>query len=311
MSESSINQQAIADLFGLPFFDLITKARQVYQANFKQNDMQMSSLLSIKTGACPEDCGYCSQSGRYKTGLQKQSLLDVDVVVEKAKQAKAKGAQRFCMGAAWRNPPAKDFPKVIEMVKQVKKLGLETCVTLGLLDQQQAQALKQAGLDYYNHNLDTSPEHYKKIISSHTYDQRLQTISHVMDADINVCCGGIMGMGESREDRVEFLYQLTRLPKTPKSIPINRLIPMPGTPLADTPALDNFEFIRTIAVARIVFPQSRVRLSAGRDNMSDEMQAWCFMAGANSIFFGDVLLTASNPEHNRDKALLEKLDINV
>jgi biotin synthase len=301
----------IQALFDKPFFELMAQAHQVYRENFPEQKVQTSSLLSVKTGACPEDCAYCPQSGHHKTGLEKEKLMPLEQVIAQAKQAKKNGATRFCMGAAWRQPPAKEFPKVIEMVKAVKALGLESCLTLGMLTKAQATELKAAGLDYYNHNLDTSPEYYEKIISTRSYDERLQTLAEVSAAGLNTCCGGIMGMGESREDRVAFFLQLSQLPQAPQSIPINRLIPIQGTPLAETQPMDDFEFIRTIAVARIMFPQSYVRLSAGREDMSDTMQAWCYFAGANSIFYGEKLLTAKNPSAHEDLALLSKLGLQV
>lgn len=301
----------VTQLFEMPFFELVSQAYNKHKEHFAPTDMEYCTLLSIKTGKCPEDCAYCPQSGHYNTGVEKEKLLDVDLVVAQATVAKRNGAKRFCMGAAWRNPPKKDFPKVLAMVKAVKALGLETCVTLGKLDKEQATHLKAAGLDFYNHNLDTSPDFYKSIISTHTYQDRRDTIQHVVDADINVCCGGIIGMGESRADRIQLLLEFSRLPGTLKSIPINKLIPIKGTPLENTKALDHFEFIRTIAVARLMFPQSKLRLSAGRESMTDEVQAWCFMAGANSIFIGDTLLTAKNPDQHEDFTLLGKLGIKL
>lgn len=307
MSTSTWNSEKVAKLFELPLMDLLFKAQTIHRQYFAPNEVQLATLLSIKTGKCPEDCSYCPQSAHYDTGLDKESLLDVAGVIEDAKQAKASGSTRFCMGAAWRSPPKKDFPKVIEMIKAVKDLGLETCVTLGMLDKDQAQQLNEAGLDYYNHNLDTSPEFYKKIITTRTYEDRLVTLENVRQAGINVCCGGIVGMGETRQDRIEFLLQLANLSEAPESVPINRLMAIKGTPLENTEQLDNLEFIRMIAVARIMFPTSYVRLSAGRDTMSEEMHALCFMAGANSMFSGDKLLTAPNPETNKDNQLLHKL----
>ncbi len=302
----------VEQMYNSPFVTLLHKAQSIHQENFIPNKVQLSTLLSIKTGSCPEDCAYCPQSGKYNTKIQKERLIDIEKVKEKAKAAKACGATRFCMGAGWRNPSKRDLPKVIEMIKAVKELGMETCVTLGMLTTEQAQELKEAGLDYYNHNLDTSRRYYKEIITTRTYDDRLETLENVRKADINVCCGGIMGMGETREDRVDFLLQLANQDTPPESVPINKLMAMEGTPLGDQkPEIDNFEFIRTVAIARIMMPTSFVRLSAGRDNMSEEMQALCFMAGANSIFFGDKLLTASNPSNDRDVKLLEKLGINA
>jgi biotin synthase len=307
MSTSTWNTAKVAELFELPLMDLLFKAQTIHRQHFAPNEVQLATLLSIKTGKCPEDCSYCPQSAHYDTGLEKESLLDVAGVIEDAKKAKANGSTRFCMGAAWRSPPKKDFPKVIEMIKAVKAMGLETCVTLGMLDKDQAQQLNEAGLDYYNHNLDTSPDFYKKIITTRTYEDRLVTLENVRQAGINVCCGGIVGMGETRQDRIEFLLQLANLSEAPESVPINRLMAIKGTPLENTEKLDNMEFIRMIAVARIMFPTSYVRLSAGRDTMSEEMHALCFMAGANSMFSGDTLLTAPNPETNKDNQLLNKL----
>jgi biotin synthase len=295
----------------MPFLDLVTKAHTAYKANFKKNEMELCALLSVKTGTCPEDCAYCPQSAHYKTGVAKEKLLPLAEVVKQARLAKDNGATRFCLGAAWRSPTKKGMPKIVEYIKAIKDLGLESCVTLGMLNDQQAAELKTAGLDYYNHNLDTSPRYYKKIITTRSYQDRLDTLEAVRKADINVCCGGIIGMGETREDRVEFLRQLNELPEPPKSLPINRLLATLGTPLAATPQIENFEFIRTLAVARIMFPQTMLRLAAGRETMSEEMQAWCFMAGANSIFYGDKLLTLGNPECNDDQQLLQKLGIST
>lgn len=307
MQKVTWTKSEVENLYALPLFDLLYKAQTIHRERFKANEIELCTLLNIKTGTCPEDCAYCPQSAHYDTGLQKENLFDVEKVKKEALEAKNAGATRFCMGAAWRNPPTKEFPKVLAMIKEVKALGLETCVTLGMLNDEQAQQLKTAGLDFYNHNLDTSPEHYKKIITTRTYEDRLNTLENVRKADINVCCGGIIGLGETREDRIEFLLQLANLPKAPESVPINRLIPIQGTPLEKTAPLDNLEFIRTIAVARIMMPTSIVRLSAGRDKMSDEMQTLCYFAGANSIFFGDKLLTAGNPEQDADMQLFAKL----
>jgi biotin synthase len=301
---------AVNKLFETPFIDLVFKAQNTHRANFNPNEIELCSLLSIKTGACPEDCAYCPQSGHYNTELKNEKLLDVDKVLLEATLAKANGATRFCMGAAWRNPPEKQFPKVLEMIRSVKALGMETCVTLGMLSENQAKALNDAGLDYYNHNLDTSPEYYEKIISTRCYQDRLDTLQFVRDAGVKVCCGGIVGMGETRKDRIEFLLQLANLPQAPESVPINRLIPIPGTPLGEVNQIDTFEFIKTIAVARILMPSSMIRLSAGRDSMSDEMQALCFMAGANSIWLGDRLLTTANKPTDLDVALFDKLGLN-
>jgi len=301
----------ITALFEQPFNDLLFEAHSLHRQHFDPNHVQVSTLLSIKTGACPEDCAYCSQSARNDTELERERLLPLEEVVEKARTAKHNGASRFCMGAAWRNPTDKSLDKVIEMVEAVHALGLETCVTLGMLTQQQTQRLKQAGLDYYNHNLDTSPEYYGDIITTRTYEDRLDTLEHIRDAGINVCCGGIVGMGEQQEDRISLLQQLANLPKHPESVPINMLVQVEGTPLHGVEKLDALDFVRTIAVARILMPESWVRLSAGRSEMSDEMQALCFFAGANSIFYGDKLLTTSNPDENHDRILFDKLGINT
>jgi len=310
MTRTIWSSNTVKPLFEMPFIELIAKAVTVHLEHHKANEMELCSLLSIKTGACPEDCAYCPQSGHYNTELDREKLMPLEAVIAQAKNAKADGAKRFCMGAAWRNPPKKDFPKVVEMIKAVKDIGLETCVTLGMLDKEQTEALHAAGLDYYNHNLDTSPEHYKKIITTRTYDDRLETLEHVRNSGINVCCGGIIGMGESREDRMELLIQLANLPEPPKSVPINRLIPIKGTPLEHSDNIDNLEFVRTIAAARIMMPASMIRLSAGRATMSDEMQTLCFIAGANSIWLGDKLLTAQNPDSDHDMNLLCKLGMN-
>jgi len=299
----------VAALFDTPFLDLLFKAQTIHRQHFKPNEVQLSTLLSIKTGTCPEDCAYCPQSAHYETGVEKESLYDVDKVLNAAMEAKKNGSTRFCMGAAWRSPPKKEFPKVLKMIRAVKDLGLETCVTLGMLNEQETKDLKEAGLDFYNHNLDSSPEFYKKIITTRTYEDRLQTLENVRNAGINACCGGIIGMGETREDRINLLLQLANLPEPPLSVPINRLLPIKGTPLEKTPQIDNIEFIRMIAVARIMMPTSYVRLSAGRDTMSEEMHALCFMAGANSIFSGEVLLTTPNPKNEADAILLQKLGI--
>jgi biotin synthase len=298
-------------LYALPFNDLIFKAQTIHRQNFDPNEVQVSSLLSIKTGACSEDCGYCPQSARFDTGLKSEPLMCVDDVIAAAQQAKDQGASRFCMGAAWRKPKDKDVEKVIEMVQGVKALGMETCVTLGMLTDEQTTKLKEGGLDYYNHNLDTSEEYYAEVITTRTYQDRLDTLARVRDAGINVCCGGIVGMGESDKDRANLLIELANMPKHPESVPVNMLVQVEGTPLMGTEELDPFMFIRTLAVARIMMPQSRVRLSAGRNNMSDEMQALCFLAGANSIFYGEKLLTTDNPLANQDKVLFERLGVNM
>ena len=299
----------IQALFELPFNDLIFQAQAVHRRHFDPNQVQVSTLLSIKTGACPEDCKYCPQSGHYNTGLEKEKLLEIEKVVNEAKLAKEKGASRFCMGAAWRSPTEKDMPYVLEMVRQVKTLGLETCMTLGMLDDRQADQLAEAGLDYYNHNLDTSAEFYGDIITTRTYQDRLTTLANVREAGMKVCCGGIMGMGEALRDRVGLLMQLANLPQHPESVPINMLVKVEGTPLDQVDDLDPFDFIRTIAVARILMPQSHVRLSAGRENMNEQMQSLCFLAGANSIFYGEKLLTTANPEADADRQLFKKLGI--
>lgn len=296
-------------LFALPFFDLVYRAQQVHRQHFDANAIQRSTLLSIKTGGCSEDCGYCSQSARYDTGLERERLLPLNEVLENARAAKAKGASRFCMGAAWRGPKDKDLEPVLEMVREVKNLGLETCVTLGMLKEGQAEALKDAGLDYYNHNIDTSPEFYGQVITTHTLQDRLNTLGKVRDAGINVCCGGIIGMGEGRKSRAALIAELANMNPAPESVPINNLVAIPGTPMAEAETLDPFEFVRTIAAARITMPTSYVRLSAGRQEMSDELQALCFMAGANSMFYGDKLLTTGNPGADRDEALFARLGL--
>ena len=302
-------REAVQALFDLPFNDLLFQAHTVHRANFDPNTVQRSTLLSIKTGACPEDCAYCPQSVRYDTGLKQDPLMEVAAVVDAAREAKANGATRFCMGAAWRSPKDRDLDKVEAMVREVKALGMETCVTLGMLKPPQAQRLADAGLDYYNHNLDTSPEYYGKIITTRTYEDRLDTLANVRAAGVKVCCGGIVGMGEESQDRVELLRQLAILNPHPESVPINNLVQVPGTPLDGGEALHPIEFVRTIAVARILMPTSYVRLSAGRTEMSDELQALCFFAGANSMFYGDKLLTTENPQNARDEALLMRLCI--
>ncbi|MFN4324828.1 MAG: biotin synthase BioB [Azonexus sp.] len=294
-------------LYEMPLMDLLWRAQGVHRQHFDANAVQRSTLLSVKTGGCSEDCGYCSQSARYETETGRERLMPVEEVVAAAKAAKEKGASRFCMGAAWKGPKDKDLDRVLEMVREVKALGLQTCVTLGMLKEGQAEKLKEAGLDYYNHNLDTDKEFYGQVIKSHTHDDRLDTLDQVRDAGINVCSGGIIGMGESRKNRAALIAQLANLPKPPESVPINNLVPIPGTPLADVPRLDPFEFVRTIAAARITMPTSWVRLSAGRQEMSDELQAMCFLAGANSMFYGDFLLTTGNPDIERDDALFARL----
>ena len=311
MSKSRNNWKLteIEDLFDLPFNDLIYQAQTIHKKNFNHNEVQVSTLLSIKTGACPEDCSYCSQSSRNDTGLERERLLPLSEVIDAAREAKNNGATRFCMGAAWRNPTDKSLDHVINMIEAVKALDMETCVTLGMLEDQQAIKLKESGLDYYNHNLDTSPEFYGEIISTRTYQDRLDTLEHVRQAGINVCSGGILGLGETRTDRARLLQELVNLPQHPDSVPINDLVQVKGTPLDGVDKLDPFEFIRTVAVARIIMPSSYVRLSAGRTEMNDEMQALCFFAGANSIFYGDRLLTTDNPDENHDQKLFERLNI--
>ncbi len=294
-------------LFALPFNDLLYRAQQVHREHFDANAIQRSTLLSIKTGGCSEDCGYCSQAARYQTGLERDELLPLDEVLSAARAAKESGASRFCMGAAWRGPKQKDLEQVIEMVREVKSLGLETCVTLGMLKQGQAEQLKDAGLDYYNHNIDTAPEFYGKVIGTHSQNDRFDTLDKVRGAGINVCCGGIIGMGESRRMRAALIAELANMEPPPESVPINHLVQVEGTPLAEAAPLDPFEFVRTIACARITMPTSYVRLSAGRQEMSDELQALCFLAGANSMFYGDKLLTTGNPETDRDRGLLDRL----
>lgn len=297
-------------LFNMPFLDLVFQAQQVHRQHFDPSQIQVSTLLSIKTGACPEDCKYCAQSARYKTGLEKERLMEVQQVIESAKKAKAAGSTRFCMGAAWKNPHERDMPYLEQMVKEVKALGMETCMTLGKLDDSQANRLADAGLDFYNHNLDTSPEFYGSIVTTRTYQDRLDTLDKVRNAGIKVCSGGILGLGEEVKDRAAMLVQLANLPQPPESVPINMLAKIKGTPLADNEDVDPFDFIRTIAVARIMMPRSYVRLSAGREQMSEQTQAFCFMAGANSIFYGCKLLTTTNPTEDKDHQLFRKLGLN-
>ena len=299
----------VEELFNLPFMDLVFRAHELHRVFQARNTVQISTLLSIKTGACPEDCAYCPQSVRFETGLEPSELLEVRDVAARARAAKDSGATRFCMGAAYRSPKPKDLRKVIEMIREVKALGLETCATLGMVTPSQALELKDAGLDFYNHNLDTSSRYYQEIISTRTYQDRLDTLQAVRDAGMKVCCGGIVGMGEEPQDRVELLHTLATLPEHPQSVPINQLVRVPGTPLADSAALDPFDFVRMIAVARILMPASHVRLSAGRAEMSDELQALCFMAGANSIFYGEKLLTTGNPDTEHDLRLFRRLKI--
>lgn len=305
------SRREVEALFALPFPELLHRAAAVHRAHFDPAEVQVSTLLSVKTGGCPEDCAYCPQAQRYQTGVQATRLMSTEAVLEKARQARAAGASRFCMGAAWRSPKDRDIPKVAAMIREVKALGLETCATLGMLSAQQARALRDAGLDYYNHNIDTAPEFYGNVITTHTMDDRLDTLEKVRDAGIHVCCGGIVGLGEGRRGRAGMIAQLASMDPPPDSVPINNLVPIPGTPLAGAEDIDPFEFVRTIAVARITMPRSVVRLSAGRQQMSDEMQALCFMAGANSIFYGDRLLTTDNPEADRDEALFRRLGLNA
>jgi biotin synthase len=299
----------VGELFDLPFMDLVFRAQHVHRLHQAPNTVQVSTLLSIKTGACPEDCAYCPQSIRFDTGLAASDLMEVEAVTARARAARDSGATRFCMGAAYRSPKPKELRKVLAMIREVKALGLETCATLGMLTRSQAHELKQAGLDYYNHNLDSSAEYYKTIIHTRTYQDRLDTLEAVREAGLNVCCGGIVGMGEGPEDRVSLLHTLATLPEHPQSVPINLLVRVEGTPLAAAQTLDPFDFVRMIAVARILMPDSHVRLSAGRAQMSDELQAWCFMAGANSIFYGEKLLTTGNPDTEHDQRLFQRLKI--
>ena len=299
----------IAALYDMPFNDLMFEAQSVHRNNFDPNAVQVSTLLSIKTGKCPEDCGYCPQSVRYDTEIENEPLMPLDEVIASATLAKENGSSRFCMGAAWRSPKDKDLEPVIKMVKEVKALGMETCLTLGMLTEPQANQLKEAGLDYYNHNLDTSPEFYGEVITTRTYQDRLDTLQHVRDAGMNTCCGGILGMGESRRDRIGLFQELANQAHHPESVPINMLVRVSGTPMEKGADLDALEFIRSVAIARIMMPKSYVRLSAGREKMSDEMQAMCFFAGANSIFYGEKLLTTPNPDTNHDMQLFKTLGI--
>lgn len=313
LEQAMANRWTIAQaqaLFDKPFLDLLFEAQQVHRQHFDPRQVQVSTLLSIKTGACPEDCKYCPQSARYKTGLEAERLMEVEEVLTSARKAKAAGSDRFCMGAAWKNPHERDMPYLEQMVKGVKAMGLETCMTLGTLSGDQAARLASAGLDFYNHNLDTSPEFYGSIITTRSYQERLDTLGKVRDAGIKVCSGGIVGLGETVNDRAGLLVQLANLPTQPESVPINMLVKVKGTPLADNDDVDPFDFIRTIAVARIMMPGSHVRLSAGRESMSEQTQAMCFMAGANSIFYGCKLLTTPNPEEDKDLQLFRKLGLN-
>lgn len=302
-------REEIQTLYEQPFLDLVFKAQQIHRSHFEANTIQVSTLLSIKTGKCPEDCKYCSQSAHYDSKLEAEKRIAVDKVISEAKEALASGSSRFCMGAAWRNPHERDMPYVLEMVREVKALGLETCMTLGMLNQSQAERLHEAGLDYYNHNLDTSREYYSHIISTRSFDDRLNTLDHVRNAGMKVCSGGIVGLGENRNDRIGLLLELATLPTHPESVPINMLVPIDGTPLADVERLDVTEWIRTIAVARIIMPQSYIRLSAGREALSDSDQALAFMAGVNSLFSGEKLLTTPNAGEGKDKQLFDKLGL--
>ena len=302
-------REEVRALFALPFPELMFRAAEVHRIHFDPTEVQISTLLSIKTGGCPEDCAYCPQAAQYDTGVKAQKLMSLEAVLTEARAAKAAGPSRFCMGAAWRSPKDRDLDHVCAMVEGVKALGLETCVTLGMLEAAQAKRLKESGLDYYNHNLDTSPEYYGEIITTRTYQDRLDTLEHVREAGINVCCGGIVGMGEREDDRIGMIATLASLPVHPESVPINMLVQVEGTPLAGRVPLDVLDFVRTIAVARITMPASVVRLSAGREDMTEEAQALCFLAGANSIFYGPKLLTTPNPDRDRDMALLDKLGL--
>ncbi|OUD15588.1 biotin synthase BioB [Thioflexithrix psekupsensis] len=303
--------QEILDLFALPFNDLLFYAQCVHRSYFPANQVQLSTLFNIKTGRCPEDCAYCSQSVRFDTAVESTDLADFTDILAAAYQAKANGATRFCMGAAWRQPKDRDLPQIVALIQAVKALELETCVTLGMLNPNQAHALKAAGLDYYNHNLDTSAAYYEQIVSTHTYTDRLTTLNHVRDAGIKICCGGIIGLGENETDRAELLRTLANLPQHPESVPINRLVKIEGTPLANAEAVSELDFVRTIAVARILLPASFVRLSAGRAEMTEECQALCFLAGANSVFYGDKLLTTANSEMNQDQQLFDRLGMEM
>lgn len=299
----------IRKIYQQPFNNLLHQAHTIHLQHHAANSLQFATLLSIKTGACPEDCGYCSQSGHVKTHVEKEQLMSVEDVLQKAQEAKEGGAKRFCMGAAWRCPPGKVMPQLKQMIEGVKALGMETCMTLGMLSKEQAQCLKESGLDYYNHNIDTSPSYYNKVVTSRSFSDRLETLNHVRDAGINVCCGGILGLGETREDRIEFLHTLANMETPPESVPINRLIPVEGTRLAKAQPVEGIELVRTIATARVIMPHSVVRLTAGRTEMSDELQALCYYAGANSVFIGDKLLTEENPQRTKDKSLFDKLGL--
>jgi len=302
-----MNLKDVVALFELPFTELVYRAQSVHRQHFDPAALQLSTLLSVKTGGCPEDCAYCPQSRRYSTGTKDEEILDLDTVISTANAAKANGATRFCMGAAWRGPKDRDLEKILPMIEGVKQLGLETCVPLGMLKPGQAERLREAGLDYYNHNLDTSPEFYGEIITTRDYRDRLETLARVREAGIRVCCGGIVGMGESRRDRAALIAQISSLDPYPESVPINDLVAVEGTPLADTASLDPLEFVRSVAAARIAMPKAWIRLSAGRERMPDAVQALCFLAGANSVFYGEKLLTTGNPEAARDRALFDRL----
>lgn len=299
----------VSDIYAQPFAELLYAAHTIHREHHDPNAIQLAQLLSIKTGACPEDCGYCAQSGHHSTHVEKEKLMSIEEVLQKAQEAKSNGATRFCMGAAWRSPPDKAMPALAEMIQGVKNMGLETCMTLGMLSEHQAQTLKTAGLDYYNHNIDTSPSYYEKVITTRSFGDRLETLDRVRQAGISVCCGGILGLGESREDRIEFLLTLANMETPPESVPINRLIPVAGTPLANALPVEGIELVRTVATARILMPSTVVRLTAGRTEMSDELQSLCFFAGANSIFIGDKLLTESNPNMDKDEHLFSKLGV--
>lgn len=309
--KSNWTMAEISAIYTQPFNELLYQAQTIHREHHDPNRLQAATLLSIKTGACPEDCGYCSQSAHYKTDVKKENLLCLEDVLKHARMAKENGSTRFCMGAAWRFPPKKVMPQLQEMIAGVKALGLETCMTLGMLDTEQASALKEAGLDYYNHNIDTSPSYYEKVVTTRQFSDRLETLENVRQAGINVCCGGILGLGETQTDRIEFLMTLANMSPAPESVPINRLIPVEGTPLAQAKQVDGIELVRTVATARILMPNSVIRLTAGRTEMSDELQAMCFFAGANSVFIGDKLLTEGNPELENDQRLFKSLGVAV
>jgi biotin synthase len=307
----SFTYEQIEEIYDQNMMELIFRAHNIHRQNFDPNEIQISTLLNIKTGGCPENCAYCPQSAHYNTGLQKEALMSVEDILEKASIAKQNGATRFCVGTAWRNPTKRDLPHIVDVIKGINNLGLESCVTLGMLTKEQAKTLKEAGLEYYNHNIDSSKDFYKKIISTRTYEERLETLENIRESGMKVCCGGIIGMGETKQDRINFLRQLVDLSTPPESVPINKLVRVKGTPLEDAQEIDNAEIIRTIATARIILPKSRIRLSAGRTDFSDEMHLICFFAGANSIFFGDKLLTTKNPGKNHDLDLLAKFNMKI